>query len=413
MTKTVNLSTSVPSVTFVKTGLLVPDEIDILNGRLSDLSTALGGQMSTSLTSPQGQIAVSDSAIIADKNDQLLAIVNQINPDYASGRFQDAIGRIYFLDRIPASGTTVTAKCTGMVGTVIPAGSIARDKTGYLYHALNSATIPATGSVDVVFQNSSTGPIPCQIGDLDTIYSSVPGWSGIRNEAAGVLGANEESRANFEYRRRQSVARNARNTLGAIRAAVLEVAGLVDAYVISNNSGFTKNMGTSNYPLLPHSIYVGVYGGKADDIANAIWNSGPPGIDMCGNTEHTIVDKDGYTHPYPEYTIKWETVKPIGVSVRIDLRKNEFLSSNINELVVNAVQDAFNGIDGGTRARIGTTLYAGRYYSGVYNIDQANIDIVSITLSRNATHYDAAVSFGIDEIPTLDSSNITVNMVEV
>ncbi|MDE9504712.1 hypothetical protein KKJ18_22840, partial [Xenorhabdus bovienii] len=81
--------------------------------------------------------------------------------------------------------------------------------------------------------------------------SSVPGWSGIRNEAAGVLGANEESRANFEYRRRQSVARNARNTLGAIRAAVLEVAGLVDAYVISNNSGFTKNMGTSNYPLLP------------------------------------------------------------------------------------------------------------------------------------------------------------------
>ncbi len=119
MTKTVNLSTSVPSVTFVKTGLLVPDEIDILNGRLSDLSTALGGQMSTSLTSPQGQIAVSDSAIIADKNDQLLAIVNQINPDYASGRFQDAIGRIYFLDRTPASGTTVTAKCTGMVGSCV------------------------------------------------------------------------------------------------------------------------------------------------------------------------------------------------------------------------------------------------------------------------------------------------------
>ncbi|MDC9591019.1 baseplate J/gp47 family protein [Xenorhabdus sp. XENO-10] len=413
MTKTVNLSTSVPSVTFTKTGLLVPDEIDILNGRLSDLSTAMGGQMSTSLTSPQGQIAVSDSAIIADKNDQLLAIVNQINPDYASGRFQDAIGRIYFLDRIPASGTTVTARCTGMVGTVIPAGSIARDKTGYLYHSLNSATIPATGSVDIVFQNTTAGPIPCQIGDLDTIYSSVSGWSGILNEAAGVPGANEESRANFEYRRRQSVARNSRNTLGAIRAAVLEVAGLVDAYVISNNSGFTKNTGTSSYPLLPHSIYVGVYGGKADDIANAIWNSGPPGIDMCGNTELTIVDKDGYGQPYPEYVIQWETVKPIGVSVRINLRKNEFLSSNINELVVNAVQDAFNGIDGGTRARIGTTLYAGRYYSGVYNIDQANIDIVSITLSRDAARYDAAVSFGIDEIPTLDSSNIMINMMEV
>ncbi|MCP9270438.1 hypothetical protein M5U04_20790 [Xenorhabdus sp. XENO-1] len=58
MTKTVNLSTSVPSVTFVKTGLLVLDEIDILNGRLSDLSTALGGQMSTSLTSLSVSIVV-------------------------------------------------------------------------------------------------------------------------------------------------------------------------------------------------------------------------------------------------------------------------------------------------------------------------------------------------------------------
>lgn len=114
-----NYTTAVPAVTFSKTGLLVPDEVDILNGRLTDFSTALGSSMGTSLTSPQGQLAMSDSAIIADKNDQLLAIANQVNADYSSGRFQDAIGRVYFLDRIGATGTTVTGTCSGLVDTLI------------------------------------------------------------------------------------------------------------------------------------------------------------------------------------------------------------------------------------------------------------------------------------------------------
>jgi hypothetical protein len=52
----VTVSTAVPSVTFSATGIAVPDEIDILNGRLTDLDTAMGGGMSKSLTTPQGQI---------------------------------------------------------------------------------------------------------------------------------------------------------------------------------------------------------------------------------------------------------------------------------------------------------------------------------------------------------------------
>jgi hypothetical protein len=107
----VTVSTAVPSVTFSATGIAVPDEIDILNGRLTDLDTAMGGGMSKSLTTPQGQIAMSDTAIIGDKNDNLAWLVNQINPDFAEGRMQDAIGQIYFIDRIAAIGTTVTATC--------------------------------------------------------------------------------------------------------------------------------------------------------------------------------------------------------------------------------------------------------------------------------------------------------------
>ncbi|EQC00046.1 baseplate J/gp47 family protein [Photorhabdus temperata] len=411
MTNSVVLTTSVPSVTFTKTGLTVPDEVDILNGRLNDLATAMGGAMSTSLTTPQGQIAMSDAAIIADKNDQLLAIVNQINPDYATGRFQDAIGRIYFLDRIPASGTTVTATCTGLVNTVIPIGSIAQDKKGYLYHSITEAKIPDSGSVDVVFQNSTTGPLACQIDDLNTIYSSVPGWSGISNASAGVPGTDEETRANFEYRRKQSVAKNATNSLHAIYAAVLEVNGVADAYVISNDTSVVKTVGVSKYRIAPNSIYSAVYGGKTEDVARVIWKKKPPGIPTNGNTTHTIVDDENYVQPYPEYEIKYVIPAPIRVYVDVSLANSDYLPADIETQVKSAIAQAFNGEDGGTRARIASTLFAGRYYSGVYNIDTSSVDIYNITLSRDGITYSTSISFGIDEIPTLDVDNISVKLV--
>lgn len=406
----VTVSTAVPSVTLSDTGVAVPDEIDILNGRLTDLDTAMGGGMSKSLTTPQGQIAMSDTAIIGDKNDNLAWLVNQINPDYASGRMQDAIGQIYFIDRIAAVGTTVTATCTGLVNTPIPAGSVAEDSAGYLYYSLADARIGASGSVDIVFQNQAAGPIPCPIGSLNTIYRAIQGWSGITNSTAGVLGNDVESRANFEWRRKQSVAGNSNNQLGSIYANVLAVPGVTDAYVTQNNTGATVQKGHTSVSLLPHSLYVCAYGGTAASIARAIWQKLPPGPSMNGNTTYTVVDDENYVQPYPEYEIKWQTPSAVSVYFKVELANNNALPGNIATLVQNAIIRSFNGEDGGTRARIGSTIYAGRYYAGVQAIDSENADIFSITISRDGTTYQTSASFGIDEVPTLDASNILVTL---
>lgn len=406
----VTVSTAVPSVTFSDTGIAVPDEIDILNGRLTDLDTAMGGGMSKSLTTPQGQIAMSDTAIIGDKNDNLAWLINQINPDFAEGRMQDAIGQIYFIDRIAAIGTTVTATATGLVGTVIPANSIAQDANGYLYYSLADAVIPSSGSVDIVFQNQASGPIACPIGALNTIYRAIQGWSGITNTTAGVLGNEVESRANFEYRRKQSVAGNSNNQLGAVYANVLAVSGVTDAYVTQNNTGSAVEKGITGYSLLPHSLYVCAYGGAAADIAKAIWQKLPPGPSMNGNTSYTVVDNINYVQPYPEYEIKWQTPAAVSVYFKVELADNNALPGNIATLVENAIISSFNGEDGGTRARIASTIYAGRYYAGVQAIDSDNVDIFSITISRDGTTYQTSVSFGIDEVPTLDATNISVTL---
>ncbi|WP_370557371.1 baseplate J/gp47 family protein [Edwardsiella tarda] len=406
-----NLTTAVPDVTITENGLLVPDVADILAGRLTDMSTSLGGG-SESLSSPQGQLAQSDTEIVAQVYDKLLCLFNQMNPDFATGRFQDGIGRIYFQDRISAQGTIVTATCVGAVGTLIPAGSSAQDNAGYIYRSINDATIPASGSVEVQFQNVTPGPIPCGVGELNQIYRAVSGWDTVYNQAAGVVGVDVESRIAFEARRKDSVARGGANTDAATRAAVLDVSGVADAYVWSNRLSTPVNKGSTNFPVAGNSIYIGVYGGLDADVASAIFSKYNLGCNMNGNTHVTVYDKVNYQAPYPEYDIQWEKVAPVRSYFRVSITNNPDLPSDITIQVQNMVVKVFNGgYEGIEKSRIGATIGTGKYYAPIISISPNSVNIISITVSLNGSTYSAAETPGIDQIPTIQASDVQVTLV--
>lgn len=407
------IQTSVPDVTITENGVSVPEVADILSGRLTDMFNALsinasGVEPSMALSSPQGQIAMSDAEIVAQVYDKLLVLFSQINPDYASGRFQDGIGRIYFMDRIASSGTVVTATVTGKVGTILPAGSTAIDTDGYIYATTDAVTIPASGSVNVNFTNQTGGPIPAAPGALNTIYRNVDGWDAVYNFSAGVPGTDVESRIAFETRRKDSVYRGSRNQDGSVRSALLATSGVLDAYVWSNRTDATVNQGVTNYPVLPHSIYIGVYGGASEDIAEAIFNTYNPGANLNGNTTFTVYDKS-YDAPYPEYLMQWNAVTPKNLYVRVELDGELNPPSDITDQVKQVVSDAINGlVDGIPKARIGSTISASRVYAPVIAIDPATVSVISITVSKDGSAFGPSVTMGIDEVPVIDKANIQV-----
>lgn len=405
------LNTAVPDVTITENGLSVPDISDVLAGRLTDMTSALGGGASQSLSSPQGQIAQSDTEIIAQEYDKLLCLFNQINPDYATGRFQDGIGQIYFMNRISAQGTVVTATCTGKVDAEIPPGSTAIDTNGYIYQSINLATIPSAGSIDVQFVNITTGPIPCASGELNQIYRAVPGWDAITNASPGVVGVDVESRIAFETRRKQSVARNARNMDGATLSAILETSGVLDAYVWSNRKAETVTKGTTNFPVLAHSLYICVYGGSDSDVAEAIFRTYNPGANMNGDTEFTVYDTE-YSAPYPEYVMQWQRASPTRVYFKVELDSSLNPPSDISTQVKNMITKVFNGdYDGIDKARIGATINSGKYYAPVISISPDTVGILSLQVSIDGVTYHPSVTMGIDQIPTIQDSDITVNLV--
>lgn len=400
---------SVPKITFTDAGLVIPSESDILTGVQSDINAAFGGGLNPALETPQGQLASSQTAIIGDKNNEFAYFVNQVDPQYADGRFQDAIGRIYFLTRKPATPTTVQCTLTGLVGTVIPAGTLAQDTEGNTYACAGTVTIPSTGQVQAEFQNIESGPIPCAAGTLTQVYQAIPGWDAITNAEAGVPGTYVESRADFEYRRKNSVALNARGSLPAIYAAVFDLVDVLDVYAAENPTGATVTKGVTNYPLVPHSLYVAVVGGTDADVAQAIWSKKDLGCDYNGNTSVTVTDNSGYNYPQPTYQVTFMRPDPLGIKFLVQIANNPNLPYGVVDLVKAAVLARFDGTDGEGRERIGATIYASRYYSAISAVS-SRIVILS-ALIGTSTPDSIQVAVGIDQVPTLTAADITVELV--
>ena len=403
------MTTNVPAITWVNGSPVLPAELDILSGVQEDINTAFGGGVNPSLQTPQGQLAQSETALIGQKNNEIAYIANQVNPAFASGIWQDAIGYIYFINRIPGAGTVVQATCTGAVGTVIPAGAVAQDTSGYLYSSVSAATIPASGFVTIEFQNETQGPIACNIGALSNIYTAIAGWDTITNTTAGALGNYVESRAAFEARRSASVAGNAVNSLQSIYGAVASLANVIGVLVVDNPSNGTVNYGPTSYPLAPHSVCVSVAGGTSSDIAQAIWNKKPPGCDYNGNTSVTVYDNN-YSTPVP-YTVTYLTPTSVPVYFNVNIKNNSLLPANITTLVQNAVIQTFNGLDGsGPPVSIGSTSYSGRYYANI-NAISPNVNVIEVYLGTSASPTTLYLTMGIDQLPTLTASNILVTLV--
>lgn len=383
--------TNVPPASLGPTGWVAPPESAILAGRIADINQAFGGGVDPSPTTPQGQLATSDAAIIGNANNLLVATFNGMDPAFAAGRQQDALGRVYNIARFPARPTVVTATCSGAPGTPIPvnAQAVALDENIYL--STEAGIIPVGGSIDLQFQCSTAGPIPCPANSLTRIYQTIPGWEGVNNAADGVLGRNAETRYEFELRRQQSLQKNARGSQGAIYGTVIDVPDVLDAYVISNDTADPVTF--RGVTMGANQVYVAAVGGNVQDLANAVWLKKAPGVPWyAGNTSVTVLDmQPGYSPPYPPYTVYFEIPSPLGVFFNVILASNPAVPSDANTQIDNAIIAAFAGSDGGPRASIGSTIYASRFYSPVASLG-AWAQIISIEIGVQSADVTGSIA---------------------
>lgn len=362
--------TNVPSPTFSSSGFVVPSTQAVLAGVVADIQAAFGNTLnlsatdSESLTTPQGQLATSWAAIINNVYALFQLYTQLVDPAYSFGRMQDAIGRLYDLERDGAEPTSLQVSCLGLSGIVLPVGATVQDPSGNVYSLLTAVTIPPSGSVTGSF--ACTVPGPVAVPETVTIYQSVTGWDSA-TVVSGVEGVDTETRQAFEARREDALESNSVGSVNAIIGAVAQVPGVLDYYGYNNNTSGSVVIG--GVSIAAYAVYVCVAGGAPSAVAQAILSKKGPGAPMTGNTVVTAYDENPlYAAPVP-YAVAYEIPTPLQFLFSVTLVAGPNIPSDSAQQIQTALINAFTqGVlpnssqnTPGLKARIGQVVYALTY----------------------------------------------------
>lgn len=390
---------NVPQIQFTETGLILPTAEEILFGVLDDINHAFGGGMSTSLDTPQGQLATTWAAIIENKNSQIAFMANQFDPQYASGFFQDALAEIYFIERKPGIPTDVAVVVNGTFGTIIPEGTQCKDTNGNTYQFIHDVTIGAGSTAFGLVENIVVGPIPCLAGTLSVISQSINGWDTISNTLDGIVGIDIESRADFERRRTNSVAVNSRGILDAVRGSVLSLGEVQDVKALQNvesSSGVINGV-----TLVAHSIYVSVYStlwsqNLREEVANNIFIKKDAGANYNGATSVVVVDIG------QPYTVLFQEAAELDVFYKVEIKNNPLLPASIADDIQAALSEAFE-------EPIGALIDANTYYTVILAVNPL-IQIINSYIGTAPSPATPSLQTNADQKPILLKANIEVSL---
>lgn len=396
---------TIPNIQFTAQGIDAPTREAVTNGLWALMRQAFGRNITQDARTPQGQLVTSLTAVITDRDSQFIELANNFDPRYSFGKFQEALGAIYFLSRSEATRSVVTLEFTGLAGSIVPVGAQVQDGNGNIWETTETGAVSvATGTVTLLARAQVTGPIQAATGTINNLLDTLPGIDRAENLVPAVPGSNEESRADFELRRAESVAANSRLTNSAVYGAVFDLTDVIDVRVVDNPSDNSITVGATNYPMIRNSLLVSVVGGDDYQIAGKIMAKGGTGCAFVGNTEVLWKDTDNYDDGFPpEYAVKF--LRPTIVPLYFDIRVANFDSVSGPQITAARQSIANQLASGPRRARIGGTVVASSFGCG---LDSA-LGVVEIKVSTDGATWASLIEFGIDQFPSTAANLITVS----
>lgn len=394
----------IPKIKYTDQGVVAPTIQELHEGLWRVMEKAFGENLNRQWSTPQGQMVASISAELSDMHNNIIELMNLVDPRFSYGVMQDGVGEIYFLSRQKATRSVVQLTFRGLTGVVIPEGFLCVDRNGNQWETTESKFIASSGSITINAQAVKTGAITAEVGEIDQIVNSTDNIDSVTNNTPAIVGRSTESREAFEERRRESVAKNSKGMNASVLGEVSNLDGVVDCYVVDNPTDETITVGSTNYPLIRNSLAVSVVGGNDNDIARAILIKGGTACSFVGNTEVVYEDWENFESYPPKYTVKFirPAHKPVFFTVEVESIEN--IGYDQERYIKENILKAFTS--GRLRARIGGRVIANRYLCCISGVE--NNVVIGIYVGRSKEEKVNIIDFGIDEFPTLSELNITI-----
>ena len=399
-------------ISVTSSGISVPEASEIKSTFQTIFTASFGSDLNLDDSTPQGSLIDGLTEQKQLDNAQLLYFFNQLNPNTNDGIFQDAIASIFGLQRREATHSIVNCVCIGLAGTVLngkdsenPAK--AQSVNGDIFICTVGGTIPAGGSITLQFEAEETGEIPVGVNTVNKIYNIVSGWDSVNNISAGSVGEPEESRQDFEARRKQSLALNATGSLASVYSHVASVNGVTDVFCYENptNSSVTYR----GITLTAHSAYICQNGASSQsELAKAIYDSLSAGCDTVGTSTCT------YTEPVTGISCTYNYYNSTNTQIYIQVNIAENISDSLKTQIKEAFLKEFTGesIVNNEKITIGTTVYASRFYNVINALGNKDIILKSVKVSTNGSSWQDLLSFNMNILPILDINSTSPSYVQ-
>lgn len=303
-----------------ETGIIIADTSEIKEEVAQEYKDTFGDDLVTDNGSPASVLITAETTSRKNLQETAALFANQINPDLAGGIFLDAIGSLTNFQRRQATSTTVTATITGVVGTVIPEGSVATTTNEDRFISTQEVTIPAGNTIDVPFQSEEKGNIPCLSGTLINIADGgVLGWETITNNDNGVVGLVTQNDPEARVDRKLTLANGAKALPFAITSGLYLLDDVKSLKFRENFEDITKVI--DGVTMVRNSIYVCVDGGTNTEIANALYAYKTLGASYNNGAsadpqEVTIITPD----TEQDYTVKFDRPDIINIKIKITVK---------------------------------------------------------------------------------------------
>ena len=228
------------------------------------------------------------------------------------------------------------------------------------------------------------------------VVTPVANLQGISSNATPpTIGTNDESDAALRARALISTENGATNILESLYSALLQIPGVSRVRVYVNSTGATVD----GRP--PHSYEVVIVGGGDADIANAIWENHPAGIEIFGVTSVVITDSQSVFQ-----TMKFTRPTLVPIIVDIVTSSTPDYPSTGDDEIKQAILDYAAGLlVAGEQFGIGDDVLLSRLYTATNSIPGHNVTSLQIGAPGLGT---ADLVIDEDEIADFQLVNITV-----
>jgi len=287
---------------------------EILSDMQSRARANFGGTINTDTNKPFGKFLDIHAWELAMLWETAEHVYNCIAIDTASNAALDRIAKYKNIKRkMETFATSDSIKVSGTASTIIPSGFIVGKGDGTTYSTTSSAVIPLEGYALVFVECNYPGSRGnAEIGDVNAIITPITGIDSVTNIRAIVNGQDFEIDSVLRQRYKETV--GGLSTVDSLRAAVMEVEGVVSTIVIENPS-----MAIDEYGNPPKSFQVFVHGGEDEDIAQAILASKAAGVQAYGTTIIEAIDMNGYSHE-----IGFTRANVIMIQVKVTITRDQF-----------------------------------------------------------------------------------------